>query len=260
MQNTVKVKSAQNVRLNFTIAGIGERIVATLIDSIIIGLIAILVFNILPPFASIAENTVLIILYILFSSAVFIYDPFFEIIWNGQTPGKRIRGIKVITVDGTRPTIGAFLLRWITRPVEIVMSFGIIAMVAIFLNKKGQRIGDIAAGTIIVKIPERVSISQTVLKKIDSSYSAMFPQVAYLDDQTITTVQKVINAYTANRNMESYKLLVEKTKDKMEEKLSLQSDLPAIEFLYTIVKDYNYFHQDDDISAGIGKKNAKGLN
>src|SRR5690606_21050190 len=100
-----------------------------------------------------------------------LYHPLFEILMNGQSPGKRQMKIKVVSLDGSSPTIGGYLMRWLFRLVEVFMLRGAVAMVTIAANGKGQRLGDIAAGTTVVKlVPQHATSSDAVFTQVESDY------------------------------------------------------------------------------------------
>jgi uncharacterized RDD family membrane protein YckC len=156
------VITPENVALRYEIAGIGSRFLALLIDSflqaaVILGiyygleLLGIDSLEVEIPISSFSISllTGLLLLGVFF--VIFGYHFFFELTMNGQTIGKRIAGIRVRQEGGYAPGFWNILLRNLIRPIDFFPSFYGLGFVAMFLSKKAKRLGDYAAGTIVVK-------------------------------------------------------------------------------------------------------------
>jgi hypothetical protein len=123
------------------------------------------------------------------------------------------------------------------------MTSGMGALIVILINGKGQRMGDIAAGTTVIKNQERTSLSETMMTDIDEDYEPRYPSAVNLNDQDVAIIKEVLNAeqeYTRN----TYFLMLTKTQNKISAKLEINAsdDLNAKKFLQVIVKDYNVLH------------------
>jgi uncharacterized RDD family membrane protein YckC len=79
-----------------------------------------------------------------------LYHPIFEIVMNGRTPGKRIAGLRIVTTDGSVPSAGALLLRNVFRFVDGLPALYVVGLVTSILTERNQRVGDLAAGTLLV--------------------------------------------------------------------------------------------------------------
>jgi uncharacterized RDD family membrane protein YckC len=152
--NSIVTPEAVAVRVD--IAELGSRVGAGLIDVLIIAGV-LLVLSILT-----AVTGALGILSIggglgagLYAGFIVLlilgYHPFFEEIWNGRTPGKRAFGLLVIQTDGQPVGLGPVLLRALFRPVDVVVGLGLFL---ILLTRRRQRLGDLVAGTIVVRQPK----------------------------------------------------------------------------------------------------------
>jgi uncharacterized RDD family membrane protein YckC len=86
----------------------------------------------------------------------FFYHPVLEILMRGQTPGKRLAGVRVVSRDGGIPSIGAILIRNVFRLVDSLPSFYVVGLWTTFLSAQRLRIGDMAAGTMLV-LDQRVA-------------------------------------------------------------------------------------------------------
>jgi hypothetical protein len=167
---------------------------------------------------------------------MFFYDLFFEILMNGQSLGKKALDLRVVRVDGSNPTIGNYLLRWLLKPIDILFS-GSVAVTCILLTRFGQRLGDLAAGTTVVKLVSVGNVtSQQIIQQLDEAYEPVFTQVTQLSDQDINLIKKALEVNRTHGNMQPAIQLETRIKSL----LGIESDMPAVKFLYTIIKDYSH--------------------
>ncbi len=238
--DNVSIETTQQVSIDYEVADIGERIFAFILDSIIIGIYLIIM---LVWMVEVIGGTNAGLFYMLIFLPVALYHLLFEFFWNGQSLGKRALSIKVVRMDGTRPGIGNYLMRWIFRIFEISMTSGMVALCVILFNGKGQRIGDMAAGTTVIKSRRRTSLDDTMLTDIEDGYEPRFSTAAELTDQDVAIIKEVLNSrYDYDRN--TYLTMLAQTRDKVAQKLdiSIPDDTDPHQFLQTILKDYNYIH------------------
>jgi uncharacterized RDD family membrane protein YckC len=240
----VKINTSQNVEIDYTIAGLGDRVIAFMIDTLVLSCYAfVLVFSLGiygPGFTSANVNFMIVFIVLLYLPFI-LYDLICEIFMNGQSIGKRIMKIRVVKLDNTPPGIGDYILRWILRPVDISFSFGGVAIITMLVNGKGQRIGDLAAGTTVVKVKSKVTLDDTILTRLREDYQPVYSQVRLLSDKDIMTVKKVLDSFIENPKISEH--LAFRTKTAIEKKLSIQSQTLPRHFLETILKDYNYYAQ-----------------
>ncbi len=230
---TVSVRTTQNVVIDYPVASLGDRILAYFIDVFIILAYFILIFFLLVSGG--AGSTAFIIGVLMIPP--FLYHLVFEIFMNGQSPGKRQMNIKVVRLDGTPPTIGNYIIRWLLRLIEIDALSGAIALFTIAVNGKGQRLGDIAAGTTVVKLVEQRAVTANeVFTVSEDTYTPVFQQVIQLNDQDIEVIQQALEVNRTTGNSVPVMAVTEKIKNS----LGIQTDLPPVKFLYTLVKDYGH--------------------
>lgn len=161
MDDAYGLSTPEQVELRLDVAGLGSRFLAGLTDALIQGgvMIALLVAAILSGVlvdrlgaSGSTASTVMLSLAVL---AIFVviwgYYIFFEMVWNGQTPGKRLAGLRVLTSGGHPITLAHSLIRNLVRIVDFLPSSYMLGAVVILLNRRSQRLGDLAAGTIVVK-------------------------------------------------------------------------------------------------------------
>lgn len=225
----ISVQTTQNVRIEYVLAGIGDRILAYLIDILVIfayAMTLVFLFNML----SVEPPTTLVVLLAL---PAFMYHLLCETLLDGQSVGKRQMKIKVVKLDGSSPGLGAFLMRWILRLIDVNLFGGGIAVLCIAITTKDQRLGDLAAGTTVVKVKGQET---TPVFAVDDNYQPTYQEVTQLTDADIDTIQRVIKAHRDSGNTEPVRL----TAEKLEETLGVQSDMRPLQFLFTVVRDYKH--------------------
>ncbi|MBX2964690.1 MAG: RDD family protein [Cyclobacteriaceae bacterium] len=230
---TVSVRTTQNVVIEYPVASLGDRILAYLLDVFIIVAYVILIIL----FLIYAEVTSTAIIIGLITIPVFLYHLLFEVFMNGQSPGKRQMKIKVVRLDGTPATIGNYIIRWLLRLIEIDIMSGAIALLTIAINGKGQRVGDIAAGTTVVKLVKQEAVTaKEVFTLTEENYTPVFQQAIQLNDSDIELIQQALEVNRTTGNIQPVMAVTEKVKSS----LGVQTDMPPVKFLYTIVKDYGH--------------------
>ncbi|MBN2426023.1 MAG: RDD family protein [Calditrichaceae bacterium] len=239
--DTIRVQTAQNVDLEYEIASIGDRILAYLLDAVfLIAYLVVVMIITAIIFGSGLDHRYIGWIFLLLLPYLF-YDLLCETLMDGQSFGKKLRQIKVIRIDGSQPTLGNYLLRWLLRLVDIGLSYGGVALLTILINGKGQRLGDLAAGTTVIKLVKRTEIKDTIFTNVEDTYQPVFRQVVNLDDKTIEIIKEVLNTFLdEDRHGLTRQKLTLKTQRVIENKLGLKSGMEAKPFLQTILKDYNY--------------------
>jgi uncharacterized RDD family membrane protein YckC len=145
------VVTPEAVAVSLDIAGLGSRGIALLIDTAIQGGVILLLSMAMLPTGA-ADTTGGLVLYLtLFFLIFWGYFPLFEGFWHGQTPGKRAQHLRVIRVDGQPARGGAVLIRNLLRIVDYLPSTYAIGMICVAVTSRSQRLGDLAAGTIVVR-------------------------------------------------------------------------------------------------------------
>ena len=136
----------QFVRIAQTPASIAERILARIIDGIAIFVICISIYCFCITFNP--DDNFMWVLF-AFAVAIWLWDFLWETFNDGRTPGKMAMKIRVINKDGSRPNLGSFFMRWLLGNIDIGCSC--VGILFILLTKDSQRLGDLAAGTIVIK-------------------------------------------------------------------------------------------------------------
>jgi uncharacterized RDD family membrane protein YckC len=233
-----QIETAQNISIYQNVAHLTTRIGSYIIDKLIITgyvVMMILIMSML----DFTHGFDAWIFYVLFGLPAFFYSLVFEVLMNGQTPGKQLNKIRVVKLDGSKPTFSSYLLRWMLNFIDFTLSSGSVAVVSIIATGKGQRLGDMAGGTTVISEKKRVTIAQTIAVDIPKNHVPTFPQVTVLTDADIQTIK---NVYYSAKRKHNHKVLM-KLHAKIINLTQIKSDLKALEFIDTVLKDYSYYTQ-----------------
>lgn len=231
--HTIKVRTTQNVFIEYPIGSVGDRILAFLLDRLI--LVAYTIF-ILALFIN-AKMEVAWIWILMLGLPWLFYHLLFEVFMNGQSPGKRVMKIKVVRLDGTPLTIGNYLMRWVFSFIDYYVLGGVIAILIIVIGGMGQRLGDLVARTSVVKLIEQKEIaSSEIFVSPEETYVPTFGQVIQLTENDIALIQRALEVNRDQGNAQPMLVVTERIKSL----LRIQTDLPPVKFLYTIIKDFNH--------------------
>ena len=159
----LEIETPELLTLHLPLAGFGPRALAFFLDSllitlaqIVVGFLLFLLAMGLSLFAAMSQNLgmVMVVLGLFFLLILLIYPLYFiifENIWNGQTPGKRTAGIRVMLRGGLPLNPQAILLRNMMRLVDMLPSNNFAGIIAFFASRNQQRIGDLVADTVVVR-------------------------------------------------------------------------------------------------------------
>jgi uncharacterized RDD family membrane protein YckC len=178
-EDVLIIETPERVPLHFALASIGNRFLACALDHTIQVLAIILMgiaFTLLANYSSLGEQLsampkwvtaiLIVIVFLIFSA----YFAFFEWIWNGQTPGKRLLKLRVIREDGRPVTFWEAAVRNLLRTFDMMPApFYSIGLISVFLSMSDQRVGDMVAGTVVIR--ERESEAPSFSQVFASSVS-----------------------------------------------------------------------------------------
>ncbi|MEE9407467.1 MAG: RDD family protein [Polaribacter sp.] len=266
----LQIKTAQNVNINFALANVGQRLLAFSIDNLL--KFAYIYFSIkvfdftLIQAAFGDDNWTLKAIDILIFLPITFYSLYSEILMDGQTVGKKLMKIKVINIDGFKPSITDYIMRWFLRIIDFnlfilifvyVASLGLdgreellwllflfgkmLGFLLILSTNKSQRFGDIIANTVVIAIKDEVKFSETILENISNKYIPTYPNVIKLSDNDARIIKETFrNASKFN----DYKTLI-KLRSKILEVTGITSKHKTDkEFIDAVLKDYNFYTQN----------------
>jgi uncharacterized RDD family membrane protein YckC len=196
--------------------------------------------------------------FLLLMIPIAFYSLVTEATMNGQTFGKKLMHIKVINEEGGNATFSQYLIRWMLKISDVIMvillkyasvwgpfvfiflgGMALLFITDIFLvalGKKAQRMGDMAAGTLLINTKTKNNLEDTVFVEIEDNYQPRYPDVMRLSDRDLNIIRNVFN--TASKK-DDY-VMAARTADKVKAALQIQVNQDALEFLETLLKDYNF--------------------
>ena len=148
-EDRVTIATPEGVTVDLVLAGLGSRCVARLLDSLVQG--GLLIGWIVLLAASDGASVIAAAGYVGIAAVLFLYDPLFEVLGSGRTPGKRWAGLRVVEDGGAPVGWGASAVRNVVRLLDLLPGVYLVGALTILLSPRGQRVGDLIAGTIVVR-------------------------------------------------------------------------------------------------------------
>ncbi|MFV0417614.1 MAG: RDD family protein [Dysgonomonas sp.] len=241
----IEVQTTQNVTIDYDTAGIGKRLLAYILDWIFIILWVagwMWVFSIITGMGLrylYDGDMFSIILIILFAFPVILYDFIFESLNNGQSLGKMILKIRVINVDGTTPSTGSYLIRWLFRLVDFLLTNNFLAVIMVAVTKKSQRLGDLLAGTTVIDLNLNAANKQLSITDLDfhTDYKVSYADVLdRLSDKDIQTIMSIVD----DKRMRDSDYFNKRLADRIKTITGYTFEGPDRVFLRKVVSDYNF--------------------
>lgn len=240
----IKIATSFNIELEFETPEFHKRLFAWLIDFFILVVYYTITTNVLQKVSATHKSSGndLPFLYnisavqLLFFTPILLYHLFFEVVMNGQSIGKKLMHLRVIGENGGRPALHQYLIRWLLRPFDFFF-FGLVGLLTVLNTKKNQRLGDLAAGTLIIKTQIQTDINDMVFHELNRDYKPHFKEVMLLSDRDMNTIKGVLN------NCRRYKTfdVASRMSEKIRTVLNIAEYQEPVEFLETLLKDYNYY-------------------
>lgn len=268
----LQINTTQNVKINFKLANLGQRVLAFALDNILkiaYWYTAFYVFD----FAGVlgrssSDYWSRSAIFVIVMSPILVYSLVSEILMNGQTIGKKALRIRVINIDGFKPSVSDYLMRWFLRLVDFNIFFilavyiyslnisddvlfglaGIaffggkfVGFISVIITDKSQRIGDISANTVVIYLKDEAKFSQTILEDLQENYVPTYPNVVRLSDNDARIIKDTFSGASKRRDHATLIKLRKKIEEVTEIKSKEESD---IVFIDKVLKDYNYYTQN----------------
>lgn len=229
--------TGQFVRISQTPASIGERLLALTIDYFLLGLYVFSTATLLSTIQlSSGFNTIFLML-VLYLPVLF-YFFLCEMFNHGQSIGKQLMNIRVVKTDGSTPSISAYLLRWLLFIIDGPLTGGL-GLLVVLLTKNGQRIGDLAGGTMVIKVKNyrKIHVSLDEFDYLTREYHPVYPQSADLSLEQINVITRTLESNQKDR-IRRISILAKK----VQEILSVTArDSNQERFLQTVLRDFQYY-------------------
>ncbi|NCX95098.1 MAG: RDD family protein [Chitinophagia bacterium] len=256
------ITTAFNIDLTFTTASLGKRFLALVIDVFILCAYYYLMSKIFKPLLEKVDNDDFSTasFYLVYLIPSILYQFILEVKNNGQTVGKMLTGLKVIDKEGGSPVGSQYLLRWALNSVGLfifilpllvfsgsfyyiyyiaafLMAYSMPDILCVLINKRNQRIGDLAAGTIVIDAKAQTGIDETIYLETQTVYEPVFPQVMRLTDRDINGLSHLLAVRKKKAEPDEFTLT---TIEKLKEVLQINTEIEGYEFLEQLLIDYNY--------------------
>jgi len=229
--SVIQIATPFNIDIEFEIAEFHKRLLAYIIDFSLISTYLFSMLYLLYGAFKIGEEGGGFVLIMLVLPSLF-YTMGAELLFSGQTVGKRILQIKVVSLDGGEPTLGQYLLRWFLRFYEwsyivfflfwangfmgffLLLGGGITSIIVMLLSPRSQRLGDMVASTVVVNTQSKLTVDDTIFMQVSQeNHKLNFPEVMRLSDRDINTVKNVIQQAKKSNNFDMCNRVAKKVQD-----------------------------------------------
>lgn len=231
----LEITTGQNVTIQFELATVMERVGAYIIDLVAMGLI-ILILSLVVGIFSTSEEA---IVYIAVLPVYFFYHLLMEVLFNGQSIGKLLLGLKVVRIDGEKPSFFDYTMRWSFRSVDFTATAFLLAPLLISSSSKNQRLGDFFANTIVVKLGGGRRLRLNKVLQLDElrEYDPVYPQVTMFTEEEMLLIKEMLERsrkYNNKAHKEAFRALLKR----IQNTLGVEIKGNPRKFLLTLIKDY----------------------
>ncbi len=245
--SNIQINTTQNVNIEMRLASLGERLLAAIIDLIIIIAFLYVILS-LVSYLHLVSNSMdkwsKMAIYSLLMLPAMLYTLVSEIFFKGQTLGKKVLKIKVIKKDGYAASFGDYFARWIFRLVDVWLLglTPIIGIISIIVSKDNQRMGDMASGTAVISLKDRHKIDHKILEETqEPTYKATYPSVIQLTDNDMRIIRDTFKTAIQSKDRQT----IDKLRKKVEEITNTsKGELTNAQYIQIIIKDYVHFTQN----------------
>jgi uncharacterized RDD family membrane protein YckC len=181
-------------------------------------------------------SDVSLILFVLLP--ILLYQPLCESLTGGQTLGKYLLKTRVVCVDAASPSIGSFLLRWLLLPIDFFF-FGGVAAFTMLITHHRQRLGDLAAGTMVIRLNtyDKVRVSMDEFSYVRDNYQVTIPEASKLTEKQADLIARTLADCSVSRRQRIGQLA-----SKLRMELQLSAEIFDSETLLTVLlSDYRYY-------------------
>jgi uncharacterized RDD family membrane protein YckC len=236
---SIEIKTAQNVRLEYELASLRERLLAFLLDLLSMSLLALVIAFVFLGMLKLT-GTLEIITSIMIGSVFLFYSLAFEYFNNGQSVGKKVMKIQVIKITGEKASFYDYVGRWVFRILDIYFSLGAIASMLIASSSRAQRIGDIVSNTSVIRLESTIHLNLNDILKIQSreTYQPVYMQAKQLAEEDVILIKSTIDRFKKYNNDAHGDAVIQLTA-RIKSILEIKDAAPDdVRFLQTVINDY----------------------
>ena len=185
--------TGQFVHISQSPASFGERLLAQLIDLFLlfcyVSGITLLLERV--SFPALGSGYFLVLCVYL---PALCYSLLMEVFNHGQSVGKLVMRLRVVKKDGTTPGLGDFVMRWLLQTID--MGFFMIGVLVMLFTKDGQRLGDLAAGTMVIRLGNyrKVKVSLDEFAHLDPHYQPVYPEAENLSLNQLDVIRRTLDS------------------------------------------------------------------
>ena len=198
VQETLRIATPEGVSLELSLAGLGSRFVALLADTLLGGVALALLIGALVV-ANVDRFVFGAVVAVAIFALLFVYPMAFELAAGGRTPGKRWSSLRVVCDDGSPLTFRSSALRNVLRLVDILPGLYLVGAIAIFATRANQRLGDLAAGTLVVREPRASAVVAQASGPVEPAEPGELPawDVSGLRDAELAALRRFLERRSA---------------------------------------------------------------
>ncbi|MBR5688328.1 MAG: RDD family protein [Prevotella sp.] len=235
------ITTGQYVRLSMPAASVLSRITAWIIDGALMLFYTIIMASMVSIMMIRASQTIKTIVIIMFIALPIYFYPFLcEKCWKGKTLGKHVMNIHVVNLDGSRPSTGQLLIRWLLFLVDGLLLGPSIGILSIIFTRNSQRLGDLAAGTVVVRTKDYAKMHIRLQDFLfnNPNYRPFYTEAANLSWRQAETIARVLHE---PMDINHRRQLIPQLAQQVQQTLNITPVMPPEQFLQTIVNDYYYY-------------------
>ena len=239
MKRSPHIITGQFVRINQTPASLGHRMAAQLIDWgielvwLFAGLWLISIIDKVIGNFIITRMAYVLLLFV----PIMFYSLLWELLNHGQTPGKLLIKLRVVKTDGSSPSLGALVMRWLLWIAD-GPTLGFLGIFVMLVTRNHQRFGDMAAGTMVIKLASynKISVTLDEFDHLSPDYKPFYPQAADLSLEQVNLITQTLKANPTDPHVMA---LANKVRQVLG--ITHVRETNSHDFLERIVRDYQYY-------------------
>lgn len=238
----IDISTTQNVTIEYELASLRDRFFAFFIDLMIF----LAIYFFLAYFAAVVLRGFITewgwrFVMLMQLAGLLLYHVLSEISSGGRSWGKKAIGLRVVRLDGQEPGPGDFLMRSLFLVVDFFFSAGVLAAVLITSTLRGQRLGDLASNTTVIRTKNRLHFQLDDILNIQSldDYEPQFPMVRQLSEADMLLIKNTLSRYQTWRNT-AHEQAIKEAVQVVCQQLDLEPPHKNrhLDFLKTLIRDY----------------------
>jgi uncharacterized RDD family membrane protein YckC len=232
-QKTIDITTSQQVVVTYELAGLGNRLLSNCIDIFIVYALNLIVLAVM-------QEGLSDLFLIQSIGLVWFYHLVFVLFFRGNTLGMRTMKLHIVKPSGGEVAFDELFTRWIFRPIDVTLTLGVLGSFLMLGTDKSQRLGDILAGTVVVRNKQTVNFDFEDIMKFhqQSSETAIkYPKVRHFSDSDMLFVKNTLQnqaGYFRDAHIDAVHACAMRMAD------LLQIEVPADKqgFLQQLIQDY----------------------